>query len=123
MTITKHLESISFSSLTLPDLLELPKGNKWKRKLQTQQYPLRRSHTPSSSSFISTIGTNHFRLSSHSLLFVSKPQTHKSSHTDIFQSTYIHPIFLLAIKVFTFSIIYHLVEEKTSKSIQGFNFR
>eukprot|EP01084_Bolivina_argentea_P005938 11223_1 len=92
MTITKHLESISFSSLTLPDLLELPKGNKWRRKFQSM--PLRPS--TSDTSFISTI--------------------------DIFQTTYIHPIILLAIKVFTFSIIYHLVEEKTSKSISGFNY-
>eukprot|EP01084_Bolivina_argentea_P176317 305146_1 len=89
--------TLSFSSLTIPDLLELPKltSHRWKRKLQLQQYPLKSGPTPSSS-FISSI--------------------------DIFHTTWIHPVLLLASKVFIFSIIYHLVEEKTSKTIQGFNY-
>ena len=41
---------------------------------------------------------------------------------DFIQPTSIHPVFVLALKVFLFSIVYHLVEEKTSKSITGFNY-
>lgn len=98
------LSIISFTSYYLPNLL-IQQFTKCRKNIKSKSITNTNSQT-------------------HPIFHSNKDINNKSliAYIDIFHTTHLHPITILSAKVFLFSIIYHLVEEKTSKQIAGFQY-